>query len=128
MLLIVRALAPDRLRALLACAAAAGLDALVEVHTASEVARALETGARLLGVNSRDLDTFRIDTTAAWSLLRDLPAECVAVAESGMGTPADVELAALAGADAVLIGTALSATADPEALLGRLIQVPRRGR
>jgi indole-3-glycerol phosphate synthase len=127
-LLIVRALAPDRLRALLACAAAAGLDALVEVHTAPEVARALEAGARLLGVNSRDLDTFRIDTAAAWSLLRDLPAECVAVAESGMGTPADVELAALAGADAVLIGTALSAAADPEVLLGRLIQVPRRGR
>ncbi len=127
-LLIVRALAPDRLRALLACAAAAGLDALVEVHTAPEVAQALEAGARLLGVNSRDLDTFRIDTAAAWSLLRDLPAECVAVAESGMGTPADVELAALAGADAVLIGTALSAAADPEALLGRLIQVPRRGR
>jgi indole-3-glycerol phosphate synthase len=45
-----------------------------------------------------------------------------------MGTPADVELAALAGADAVLIGTALSAAADPEVLLGRLIQVPRRGR
>jgi len=127
-LLIVRALAPARLRALLACAGDAGLDALVEVHTAAEVGRALEADARLLGVNSRDLDTFRIDAAAAWSLLRELPPDRLAVAESGMAAPADVESAALAGADAVLIGTALSAATDPDALLARLVQVPRRDR
>jgi indole-3-glycerol phosphate synthase len=127
-LLIVRALPPARLAALLAAAGEAGLDALVEVHTADEVGRALDAGATILGVNSRDLDTFRIDTAAAWTILRAVPPACVAVAESGMASAADVETAAAAGADAVLIGTALSAAADPDALLARLGGVPRRGR
>jgi indole-3-glycerol phosphate synthase len=127
-LLIVGALAPARLRALLAAAAASGIDALVEVHTAAEAMLALEAGARVVGVNSRDLDTFRIDTAAAWTILRDLPADRIAVAESGMAGPADVERAAAAGADAVLIGTALSAAADPAELLAGLTRVPRRAR
>jgi indole-3-glycerol phosphate synthase len=127
-LLIVRALPQARLTALLGCAGDAGLDALVEVHTAAEVDRALEAGATLLGVNSRDLDSFRIDTAAAWAILRAVPRDRVAVAESGMATAADVAIAAAAGADAVLIGTALSAAADPGALLAALSKVPRRGR
>jgi indole-3-glycerol phosphate synthase len=127
-LLIVRALAQPRLAALLACARDAGLDALVEVHTAAEAARALDAGATVLGVNSRDLDTFQIDTAAAWTLLRGIPRDRLAVAESGMATAADVELAAAAGADAVLIGTALSSAADPDALLARLSRVPRHDR
>ena len=73
-LLIVRALPPARLDALLGCARASGLDALVEVHTREEVARALDAGAEILGVNSRDLDTFRVDTAAAWRLLPIDPA------------------------------------------------------
>ncbi|HKT60076.1 MAG TPA: indole-3-glycerol-phosphate synthase, partial [Gemmatimonadales bacterium] len=127
-LLIVRALPPARLTALLAATAEAELDALVEVHTEDEVRRALDAGARIVGVNSRDLDTFRIDTIAAWAMLQSMPADIVAVAESGMATEADVEAAAAAGADAVLIGTALSAAADPDALLGRLGRVTRRAR
>jgi indole-3-glycerol phosphate synthase len=127
-LLIVRALSPDRLSALLACARAVGLEALVEVHTAAELDRALGADARIIGVNSRDLDTFRIDVAGAWELLARVPADRVAVAESGMQGPDDVERAALAGADAVLVGTALSAAPDPAALLGRLAEVPRRGR
>ena len=127
-LLIVRALSPDRLSALLACARAVGLEALVEVHTATELDRALAADARIIGVNSRDLDTFRIDVAGAWELLARVPADRVAVAESGMQGPEDVERAALAGADAVLVGTALSAAPDPAALLGRLAEVPRRGR
>jgi len=127
-LLIVRALPQARLAALLATARAAGLDALVEVHTGPEVARALDAGAEILGVNSRDLDSFRIDTAAAWAILRTLPANVIAVAESGMASAADVEAASAAGADAVLIGTALSAAADPDALLARLVAVRRHGR
>jgi indole-3-glycerol phosphate synthase len=127
-LLIVRALSQARLAALLAAARAAGLDALVEVHTGPEVARALDAGAEILGVNSRDLDSFRIDTAAAWAVLQTLPANVIAVAESGMASAADVEAASAAGADAVLIGTALSAAADPDALLARLAAVRRRGR
>ena len=127
-LLIVRALSPERLRALLACAQAAGVEALVEVHTPAELERALEAGAELVGVNSRDLDTFHIDVTAAWELLARVPAGRVAVAESGMRAPEDVERAAAAGADAVLIGTALSAAPDPAELLRRFSRVPRRAR
>jgi indole-3-glycerol phosphate synthase len=127
-LLIVRVLPVPRLAALLREAAACGLDALVEVHGAGEVARALEAGATILGVNSRDLDTFRIDSRAAWEILRALPRDVVAVAESGMRGEADVEAAVAAGADAVLIGTALSAAADPGELLARVTRMPRRGR
>jgi indole-3-glycerol phosphate synthase len=127
-LLIVRALPQARLAALLAFARAAGLEALVEVHTAPEVDRALDAGATVLGVNSRDLDTFRIDTAAAWTILRGVPRDRLAVAESGMATVADVEAAATAGADAVLVGTALSSAAEPDALLARLSRVARHGR
>ena len=127
-LLIVRALSPERLRSLLASARAAGLEALVEVHTAAELQRALDSGAEIVGVNSRDLDTFRIDVGAAWKLLAAVPSELVAVAESGMRGREDVERAALAGADAVLIGSALSASPDPARLLQDLSGVPRRGR
>jgi indole-3-glycerol phosphate synthase len=127
-LLIVRALPPARLEALLACARDAGLEALVEVHTAPELDRALGAGAECVGVNSRDLDTFRIDAAGAWELLARVPAERVAVAESGMHGPEDVERAAAAGADAVLVGTALSAAPDPAGLLQQLCAVGRRGR
>ena len=127
-LLIVRALPRGRLGELLKFARGSGLDALVEVHTRDEVDRALEAEADILGVNSRDLDTFRIDTAAAWRILPSIPSGQLAVAESGMATAADVEAAAEAGADAVLIGTALSAAAEPERLLEQLARVPRRGR
>jgi indole-3-glycerol phosphate synthase len=127
-LLIVRALPRERLEALLAAVLRQELDALVEVHTAAELDVALEAGARIVGVNSRDLDTFRIDTAAAWRLLQRVPAYIVAVAESGMAEVSDVIQARDHGADAVLIGTALSAAADPGALLAQLAQVPRHGR
>ena len=127
-LLIVRVLPRERLAGLLASAEAQGLDALVEIHTAAELDAALEAGARIIGVNSRDLDTFRIDTESAWPLLRRVPADRVAVAESGMAGLDDVVRARDHGADAVLIGTALSAAPDPGAVLGPLSVVPRRGR
>lgn len=126
-LLIVRAL-DARLQPLLRYAAGLGLDALVEVHTARELDLALEAGGSIIGVNSRDLDTFKIDLEAAWKILALVPAQCVAVAESGMARAADVQRAAVAGADAVLIGTALSAAASPGELLRDLTGVARRGR
>jgi len=127
-LLIVRALPPGRLRELLGFARANGLDALVEVHTRAELDRSLESGARIVGVNSRDLDTFRIDVAAAWELLAGVPGHCTAVAESGMTTAADIQRAAAAGADGVLVGTALSATADPAAQVRAFAEVKRHGR
>jgi indole-3-glycerol phosphate synthase len=127
-LLIVRALPPERLKALAIAAADWDLATLVEVHDARELDIALESGARVIGVNSRDLDTFAIDIGAAWALLGRIPADCVAIAESGMASEADVRRAADAGADGVLIGTALSSAADPTALARAVTAVPRRGR
>jgi indole-3-glycerol phosphate synthase len=127
-LLIVRALGRERLAELLEAARLWEVDALVEVHDARELETALASGAVTIGVNSRDLDTLAVDVDAAWQLLSRLPGDRVAVAESGMATAADVGRAAEAGADLVLIGTALSAAADPTALAAACAAVPRRGR
>jgi indole-3-glycerol phosphate synthase len=126
-LLIVRALG-SRLEPLLRFAHQLRLTPLVEVHSAAELSAALDVGATAIGVNSRDLDTFIIDAAAALRLVSTVPAGYTVVAESGMSRKADVERAAEAGADAVLIGTALSAVAAPGELLGELTRVRRRGR
>ena len=127
-LLIVRALTPARLSELLRASRAFALDALVEAHDARELDTALEAGAGIIGINSRNLDDFRIDVDAAWSLISRIPPDTVAIAESGMSIEADVRLAAGAGADGVLIGTALSASSDPSRLAATLSSVERRGR
>jgi indole-3-glycerol phosphate synthase len=127
-LLIVRALERPRLRELLRLARGLELDVLVEAHDERELDGALEADATIIGVNSRDLDSFRIDTDAAWALVARVPPDRIAVAESGMSAAADVERAALAGADAVLVGTALSGADDPGALVRELVAVRRYGR
>jgi indole-3-glycerol phosphate synthase len=127
-LLIARILTGQRLEQLLRCAEVLGLDALVEVHTEAELATALDTGATVIGVNSRDLDTFAVDVETAWKLLAEVPVDRLAVAESGLVGRQDVARAAEAGADAVLIGTALSAAESPATLLRELSMVPRHGR
>jgi indole-3-glycerol phosphate synthase len=127
-LLIVRILTGQRLDQLVRCAELLGLDALVEVHTKVELATALDAGATLIGVNSRDLDTLSVDVDAAWRLLAEVPIDRIAVAESGLAGRQDVMRAAEAGADAVLIGTALSAAESPAALLRELSMVRRHGR
>ena len=127
-LLIARALAPARLAALRLFSAGAGLAALIEAHTAPELDTALESGADIVGINSRDLDTFRIDVDAAWRLLARVPRGIIVVAESGLASQADVVAAAQAGADAVLIGTALSASEKPGELVQQIAGVRRVGR
>ncbi|MBW8771877.1 MAG: indole-3-glycerol phosphate synthase TrpC [Gemmatimonadetes bacterium] len=127
-LLIVRILSPERLKGLLMFARGLGLDALVETHTQGEIDVALAAGAGIIGVNSRDLDTFALDPKAAWDLLAALPSGVLAVAESAMHTIGDVRAAAEAGADAVLIGTALSAAGDPAPFIRQIGEVGRRGR
>jgi indole-3-glycerol phosphate synthase len=127
-LLIVRALNRARLESMIRFASAVDLAALVEVHTRAELDTALEAGSRILGINSRDLDTFRVDVESAWKLLSEVPEDRIAVAESGIRARADVLRAAQAGADAVLVGTALSAAPSPERLLGELTGVARHGR
>jgi indole-3-glycerol phosphate synthase len=127
-LLIVRALDPAGLRRLLGFSVACGLTPLVETHDAHDLARALDAGASVIGVNARDLDDFSIDAPAAWRLLATIPGDRIAVAESGMATIADVAAAAEAGADAVLIGSALASAGDPIGCARELSGVSRRGR
>lgn len=127
-LLIARILPQAALVQLLEFAASLGLDALVETHNSTEIARALDAGAQVIGVNARDLDTLAIDAAGAWQLIASLPAGCIAVAESGMASLADVELAAAAGADAVLIGSALASAPDPAAGARELSGIVRYAR
>lgn len=127
-LLIVRVLDDATLRTLHRAADDLGLGVLVETHTAEEITRAIDAGAEVIGVNARDLDDFSIHREAAWQLLAGVPAGLVAVAESGMASPEDVAVAAMAGADAVLIGGALAAHGTPEAAARGMAGVPRRGR
>jgi len=131
-LLIVAALDRGLLADLLAEAAAAGLDALVEVHTREEAAAGGAAGAGLIGVNARDLATLAVDL-GRFAAVRDaLPAGATVVAESGIRTRADVEAVAAAGADAVLVGETLVLAPDPEAaaagLLGRGRSIAPGGR
>ena len=122
-ILIILAMVTDaEARRLLATAELLGMDALVEAHTASEIDRALGLDARIVGVNARDLDTLEVDRGRQLELLASLPETVVRVAESGIGVRAEVELARDAGADAVLVGTALMRR--PE-LLADLVGVPR---
>jgi indole-3-glycerol phosphate synthase len=127
-LLIVRALPPARLAELLQATRAMGLEALIEAHDAREIEGALKAGGSIVGINSRNLDNFHIDVPAAWALIARIPKDVVAIAESGMASEADVRRAADAGADGVLIGTALSSSPDPSALVRAVSSVERKGR
>jgi len=124
-LLIARALSPDALGTLYAEAGRAGLEVLVEVRDTVELARAVALGALVIGVNNRNLETLAIDPTTAPAVIRHIPADCVAIAESGFRLPADAETARLAGADALLIGSAISASPDPAAAVASFAAMPR---
>jgi len=119
-LLIVGILAPGHLRDLLAAAAGLGLAALVEVHTAAELEVALGVGARLLGINNRDLRTFETRLETTLELAPRVPPGPIVVSESGIATPEDVRRVVAAGAHAVLVGEALVRAPDPGARLREL--------
>jgi indole-3-glycerol phosphate synthase len=127
-LLIVRILEDARLRALRELAEGLGMGVLVEAHDASELERALNCGAAVVGVNARDLGTFRTDLTAVERLAAEVPAGVLLVAESGVRDGADVARLGDAGADAVLVGETLMRQEDPGAALAALTGWPRRER
>jgi indole-3-glycerol phosphate synthase len=116
-LLIVRALTDEELRDLFAAAGAAGLDAMFEAHDEAELERAVRHGARIIGVNNRDLACFKTDLALSERLLPRLPREIIAVSESGIFTGADAARVRAAGAHAVLVGEALMKAPDPERLI-----------
>jgi indole-3-glycerol phosphate synthase len=125
-LLIVRALDQAMLRDLHQTAGELGLASLVEVHTLGELDRALALDPALVGVNARDLETFAIDLAGMETVLRAIPSDVVAVAESGLATRADVERVAAWGADAALVGAAVSSAPEPEAAVRELCGLQRR--
>lgn len=127
-LLIARALSPERLREMTETARRLELEVLVEVRDDAELERALECGATMIGVNNRNLETLVIDPATAGRLIPRIPPGLIAIAESGVSTRADVERYAAAGADAVLVGSSISAAADPVLATRALAGVPRRSR
>jgi indole-3-glycerol phosphate synthase len=100
------------------------MDALVEAHDADELRRAVRLDAEVIGVNARDLDTFAIDRDAALELVASAPRDRVVVAESGVTARAHGAAAELAGADAILVGSALMRAPDPFAKLRELLARP----
>ncbi len=127
-LLIARALPPAALRELAAVARGVGLETLVEIRDEWELEAALAADAAIIGVNNRNLETLQIDLATGERLVPQIPADRIAVFESGVYTVAEVERAAAAGADAVLVGSSISAAPDPAAAVRALARVASRGR
>ncbi len=106
-LLIVAALDQSQLVDLLKVATARKVDALVEVHVAEELNRALDAGAKIIGINNRNLATFEVDLGVTEQLCREVPDKIVLVSESGIKSPRDVARVKACGVDAILVGEAL---------------------
>jgi indole-3-glycerol phosphate synthase / phosphoribosylanthranilate isomerase len=124
-LILLRDVDDERAAALLSYAGELGLEALVEAHDADELQRAIELDAEVIGVNARDLSTFEIDRRAQLQLIaRVSQHDCVVVAESGVHTRAQGAAAELAGADAILVGSALMRASDPAAQLTAILSRP----
>jgi indole-3-glycerol phosphate synthase len=122
-LLIVAALEDSELKALATKAAGYKLDVLCEVHDAEELQRALNAGCRIIGVNNRDLKTFKVDLETALRLAEEIPSDSLAVAESGIESGADIVRLRAAGFGAFLIGeTLMKATRPGEALRGMIAE------
>jgi indole-3-glycerol phosphate synthase len=124
-LLIARALSPDELPRMIDAARQLRLEVLVEVRDEDELQRALDAGARAIGINNRNLETLVIDPTTSERLLGRVPSSVIAIAESGVSGRADIERVAARGADAVLVGSIVSAADDPSAMVAALCGVER---
>jgi len=122
-LLIVAALSTSQLKDFYDLSCELGMASLIEIHTAEELERAMEISPRLIGVNSRNLKTLDVDSSAFADLLPRIPDEIIKVAESGIALRSDVEFAERCGAQAILVGEALVRAGDPisamHTLLGR---------
>jgi indole-3-glycerol phosphate synthase len=120
-LLIVATLGDGLLRDLIALGREIGMEPLVEVHAVEELERALTAGARILGVNNRDLKTLTVNVQTSFDLIEPIPDDCIAISESGLRTHDDLAKLRAAGFDAFLIGTHLMLARDPAAALSSLL-------
>lgn len=129
-LIIVRAIEPALLREMADLARFIQIEIVFEVRSEDELTAAMNAGANMVGVNNRDLETLVIDPTTVERIVPLIPRGCIAIAESGYSTRREIEVAAGAGADAVLVGSSISASPDPVAAVRGLVGVPvtaRRG-
>jgi indole-3-glycerol phosphate synthase len=120
-LLIVAALTDAQLRALLEAAGDVGLATLVETHSDEDLRRALDSDAKLIGVNARDLETLEVDVAGALARVGRVPDDRISVLESGISTRANVDAAMEAGASAILVGEALMRADDPARAVRKLL-------
>ena len=127
-LLIVRILTDEELGTFLHLAHDLGMAALVETHDRDEVRRAVDVGARIIGINNRDLATFTTDLETTIRLLDGIPPDAVVISESGIRSRDDVVRLGAAGVDAILVGETLLRAADPTAAAAALVGVPRGAR
>ncbi len=125
LLLIVAALGQPVLESLLERTESLGMTALVEVHTEEEADRALQAGARVIGVNARDLKTLQVDRDCFARIAPGLPSNVIRIAESGVRGTADLLAYAGAGADAVLVGEGLVTSGDPRGAVADLVTAGR---
>ena len=123
-LLIVAALSDEQLGHLIALGRELGMEPLVEVHTRGELDRALAAGARIIGVNNRDLKTLAVRVETSYELIEQIPDECIAIAESGLRSHDDLKKLRAAGFDAFLVGEHLMLSPDPGAALRTLLLPP----
>jgi len=122
-LLIVATIGDTLLGELVALGRELGMEPLVEVHTGEELDRALTVGARILGVNNRDLKTLTVRIETSFELIGRIPEDCIAVSESGLRTHDDLVKLRAAGFDAFLIGEHLMLSRDPATALAALLGV-----
>src|SRR5579885_2649418 len=120
-LLIVAALEVGQLRDLITLGRALGMEPLVEAHTGDELETALKAGARIVGVNNRDLKTLSVRPETSLELIERIPEECIAVSESGLGTNEELRTLRDAGFDGFLIGEHLMLSPDPAVALYHLL-------
>ena len=123
-LLIAAILEEAQLVELLGAGRELHMEPLVEVHSRDELGRVLRAGARIIGVNNRDLHTFEVRVQASLDLIGEIPDECIAVSESGLRTHDDVRRLGAAGFDAFLIGETLMQAADPGLALAEMLGAP----
>jgi len=127
-LLIAAVLNDAELRDLLELSRTLKMEALVEVHSRDELERVLDAGARIIGVNNRDLRDFQVHLETSLSLVEAIPEQCIAVSESGLRTYDDLARLQGAGFDAFLIGEQVMQSADPAAALRALLTPAGAGR
>ncbi len=120
-LLIVRALQTDLLKSLLKVTHELGMEALVEIHGERELDSAMMAGARIIGINNRDLATFQVDVGITERLMPHIPEDVIVVSASGIQTPGHVASLESRGVKAFLIGEALVTSPDPEQKLKELV-------